>query len=86
MSIYLKVYSLFFVCLFALELNACLLAGCAVGLDYHRADALFAKRYISKSALLNWSASQPASFAVQWEGFNDPLLSELVTAVLLPSG
>ena len=67
---------------FALILSATLLAGCAVGPDYHRPDAPLAKSYMNESALLNRSASWPASFAVWWEGFNDPLLSKLVTDAL----
>ncbi|WEA07786.1 efflux transporter outer membrane subunit [Pantoea dispersa] len=59
-----------------------LLAGCAVGPDYHRPDAPLAKRYMGESALLSRSVSRPASFAVWWEGFNDPLLSKFVTDAL----
>ncbi|MCI1030494.1 efflux transporter outer membrane subunit [Pantoea dispersa] len=59
-----------------------LLAGCAVGPDYHRPDAPLAKRYMDESALLSRSVSRPTSFAVWWEGFNDPLLSQFVTDAL----
>ncbi|MEB5838481.1 efflux transporter outer membrane subunit [Pantoea dispersa] len=59
-----------------------LLAGCAVGPDYHRPDAPLAKRYMDESALLSRSVSRPTSFAVWWEGFNDPLLSQFVTEAL----
>lgn len=67
---------------FAVMLITSLLAGCAVGPDYHRPDAPLAKRYMGESALLSRSVSRPASFAVWWEGFNDPLLSKFVTDAL----
>lgn len=67
---------------FALVLTAGLLTGCAVGPDYHRPDAPLAERYMTESAVLKRSASQPASFSVWWEGFNDPLLSQFVTDAL----
>lgn len=57
-----------------------LLAGCAVGPDYHRPDMPLPDRY--QSAMQQRSATRPASFAVWWEGFNDPLLSRLVSDAL----
>lgn len=59
-----------------------LLASCAVGPDYYRPDAPLAKRYMDESALLSRSVSRPTSFAVWWEGFNDPLLSQFVMEAL----
>lgn len=73
---------MFFTRPFALMLITSLLAGCAVGPDYHRPDAPLAKRYMDESALLSRSVSRPTSFAVWWEGFNDPLLSKFVTDAL----
>lgn len=57
-----------------------LLAGCVVGPDYHRPDMPLPDRY--QSAMQQRSATRPASFAVWWEGFNDPLLSRLVSDAL----
>ncbi|MGC0840614.1 efflux transporter outer membrane subunit [Pantoea agglomerans] len=57
-----------------------LLAGCAVGPDYHRPDVPLPDRY--QSAMQQRSATRPANFAVWWEGFNDPLLSRLVSDAL----
>lgn len=66
----------------ALAVTAGLLAGCAVGPDYQRPDAPLAKRYQAQSAIQQRSASRSASFAVWWEGFDDPLLSQLVSDAL----
>ncbi|RRZ89341.1 efflux transporter outer membrane subunit [Erwinia sp. 198] len=67
---------------FALMISISSVAGCAVGPDYHRPDAPLAERYITNSVVLQRSAFRPASFTVWWEGFNDPLLSKLVTDAL----
>jgi NodT family efflux transporter outer membrane factor (OMF) lipoprotein len=64
----------------SLVVSSGLLAGCAVGPDYHRPDVPLPDRY--QSAMQQRSATRPASFAVWWEGFNDPLLSRLVSDAL----
>ncbi|WP_183130093.1 TolC family protein, partial [Serratia plymuthica] len=66
----------------ALVVSTGLLAGCAVGPDYHRPDAPLSDRYQAQSAVQHRSAARPASFAVWWEGFDDPLLSDLVSSAL----
>ncbi|QPS20001.1 efflux transporter outer membrane subunit [Serratia plymuthica] len=66
----------------ALIVSAGLLAGCAVGPDYQRPDAPLSDRYQAQSAVQQRSAARPASFAVWWEGFDDPLLSDLVSSAL----
>lgn len=63
----------------ALVVSSGLLAGCAVGPDYHRPDAPLPERYQAQSQR---SAPRPASFAVWWEGFDDPLLSQLLSDAL----
>lgn len=65
-----------------LAVTAGLLAGCAVGQDYHRPDAPLLKHYHSQPAVQQRSASRIASFDVWWEGFNDPMLSSLVSDAL----
>ncbi|OQR51139.1 hypothetical protein BI322_19825 [Klebsiella oxytoca] len=65
-----------------LAVTAGLLAGCAVGPDYHRPDAPLLKQYHSQPAVQQRSASRIASFDVWWEGFNDPMLSSLVSDAL----
>lgn len=65
-----------------LMVSAGLLAGCAVGPDYQRPDAPLAERYQAQSAVQQRTASRPASFAVWWDGFGDPLLSQFVTDAL----
>ncbi|MGC0793935.1 efflux transporter outer membrane subunit (plasmid) [Pantoea agglomerans pv. betae] len=64
----------------SLMVSSGLLAGCAVGPDYHRPDVPLPDRY--QSAMQQRSATRPANFAVWWEGFNDPLLSRLVSNAL----
>lgn len=64
----------------SLMVSSGLLAGCAVGPDYHRPDMPLPDRY--QSAMQQRSATRPTSFAVWWEGFNDPLLSRLVSDAL----
>jgi len=66
----------------ALIVSASLLAGCAVGPDYHRPDVPLSDRYQAQSAVQQRSAARPASFAVWWEGFDDPLLSQFVSSAL----
>lgn len=66
----------------ALVLSTGILVGCAVGPDYHRPEAPHAKRYMADPAVISRVGSRPASFAVWWEGFNDPLLSQLVEDAL----
>ncbi|WP_105635272.1 efflux transporter outer membrane subunit [Cronobacter dublinensis] len=63
-------------------LSTYLLPGCAVGPDYHKPDIPLKGRYMAESAVLLRNASQPASFAAWWEGFDDPLLSKLVKNAL----
>ena len=65
-----------------LAVTAGLLAGCAVGQDYHRPDAPLLKHYHSQPAVQQRSASRIASFDVWWEGFNNPMLSSLVSDAL----
>lgn len=66
----------------ALVVSAGLLAGCAVGPDYHRPDAPLAERYQAQSAVQQRSASRPATFTEWWDGFDDPLLSQFVADAL----
>jgi len=66
----------------ALAVSTGLLAGCTVGPDYHRPDAPLPERYQAQSAVQQRSASRPASNAVWWDGFGDPLLSQLIRDAL----
>lgn len=56
----------------ALVVSAGLLAGCAVGPDYHRPDAPLAERYQAQSAVQQRSASRPATFAEWWTASTIP--------------
>ncbi|MCA6940259.1 efflux transporter outer membrane subunit [Pectobacterium polaris] len=71
----------------SLVVTTSLMAGCAVGPDYHRPDAPLSARYQTQSAAERsvtkaGNATQAANVAVWWESFNDPLLSELVSSAL----
>ncbi|MDU4993497.1 MAG: efflux transporter outer membrane subunit [Klebsiella quasipneumoniae] len=66
----------------ALAVTASLLASCTVGPDYQRPDAPLAKRYQAQPAVQQKGTTRSASFAVWWEGFDDPLLSQLVSDAL----
>ncbi|MDE1187138.1 MAG: efflux transporter outer membrane subunit [Pantoea sp.] len=67
----------------ALIVGTCFLAGCTVGPDYHRPEVALAERYQAQPALLQRSASEPVSFAIWWESFGDPLLSQYVSDALV---
>lgn len=84
----------------ALVVSSVLLAGCAVGPDYHRPDAPLPERYQAQPAVQQRSASKSASFAVWWDALAQNLdLAQatarmtqaraglgVATAALLPSG
>ncbi|MEL4886944.1 efflux transporter outer membrane subunit [Pectobacterium betavasculorum] len=72
----------------ALVVTTSVMAGCAVGPDYHRPDAPLADRYQAQSAAQQSTAkqgntNQTANIAVWWESFSDPLLNELVSRALV---
>ncbi|MGI8465694.1 efflux transporter outer membrane subunit [Pectobacterium punjabense] len=82
----------------ALVVAASVMAGCAVGPDYHRPDVPLSDRYQTPSAvqqsvanqsisnqsiLKQGNATQVATFSVWWESFNDPLLNTLVSSALV---
>lgn len=66
----------------ALVVSTSLVAGCAVGPDYQRADAPLADSYLGQAAVEQRPDAKPANFALWWEGFGDPLLSSLVAKAL----
>ncbi|QJT79371.1 efflux transporter outer membrane subunit [Kosakonia sp. MUSA4] len=66
----------------ALVVSTCILAGCAVGPDYHRPAAPLAERYQAQPAQQQRNTSAPVSFPTWWKGFGDPLLSQLVSDAL----
>ncbi|PWW10657.1 efflux transporter outer membrane subunit [Mangrovibacter plantisponsor] len=66
----------------ALIVGTSLLAGCTVGPDYHRPEVPLAERYQAQPALQQGNTSEPASYAIWWESFGDPLLSRLVADAL----
>ena len=66
----------------AIVVSTSLVAGCAVGPDYQRADAPLADRYLGQAAVEQRPDAKPANFALWWEGFGDPLLSSLVAKAL----
>ncbi|MGS4818040.1 efflux transporter outer membrane subunit [Raoultella terrigena] len=67
---------------FVLAVTSGLLTSCAVGPDYHRPNTPLPEHYQAQSAVEQRSASRPASFNLWWDGFDDPLLSQLVSDAL----
>ncbi|MXV06377.1 MULTISPECIES: efflux transporter outer membrane subunit [unclassified Xanthomonas] len=59
-------------------LCASVLAGCAVGPDYHRPDAPVPARYLDKAATDRGDGAPAADLATWWQGFDDPLLTHFV--------
>lgn len=57
-------------------------AGCAVGPDYHRPDVPLPRHYMGQAAIERQHAAPRADLATWWEGFNDPLLTRLVSQAL----
>ncbi|MBT2297365.1 efflux transporter outer membrane subunit [Pseudomonas fluorescens] len=66
----------------ALILSASLMAGCAVGPDYHRPDTALSDRFLGQPSVQQRSATMPASLIAWWEGFDDPALTEFVAKAL----
>ncbi|MBC3346024.1 TolC family protein [Pseudomonas sp. SWRI196] len=66
----------------ALILSASLMAGCAVGPDYHRPDTALSDRFLGQLSVEQRPATLPASLVAWWEGFDDPALTEFVTKAL----
>jgi len=64
----------------ALLVSAGILAGCTVGPDYHRPDSPLPQQY--RTSIGSQQATRPANFALWWQGFDDPLLSRLVSEAL----
>ena len=59
-----------------------LMAGCTVGPDYQRPDTALAHRYLGQASVEQRSAATSASLAMWWEGFADPVLSDLIAKAL----
>jgi NodT family efflux transporter outer membrane factor (OMF) lipoprotein len=57
-------------------------AGCAVGPDYVRPDALFPERFRGQAAVEERQAASPADLDAWWTGFGDATLSGLVALAL----
>lgn len=66
----------------ALILSASLMAGCAVGPDYHRPDTALSDRFLGQPSVEQRPATMPASLVAWWEGFDDPALTEFVAKAL----
>lgn len=64
----------------ALLVSSGILAGCTVGPDYHRPDSPLPQQY--QTSIGSQQATRPANFALWWQGFDDPLLSRLVSEAL----
>ncbi|NUT79991.1 efflux transporter outer membrane subunit [Pseudomonas brassicacearum] len=66
----------------ALLVSFSLMTGCTVGPDYQRPDAALAHRYLGQASVEQRSAATSASLVAWWEGFADPVLSNLIAQAL----
>lgn len=66
----------------ALLVSFSLMTGCTVGPDYQRPDAALAHRYLGQASVEQRSAATSASLVAWWEGFADPVLSDLIAQAL----
>jgi NodT family efflux transporter outer membrane factor (OMF) lipoprotein len=66
----------------SLILAASLLGACTVGPDYRRPDLAAADTFMGTQSVAQRQAVSKADLATWWEGFNDPLLTTLVTQAL----
>lgn len=62
-------------------LSASVLAGCAVGPDYHRPQVALPGHYIGQPANRTHAAA-PVDITSWWDGFNDSLLAQFVSLAL----
>lgn len=67
---------------YALVISTSLLASCAVGPDYLRPQAPIKDRYLTQPGLETNTNVGSASNVLWWQGFDDPLLSDLVSRAL----
>lgn len=66
----------------AFLLSTSLMAGCAVGPDYHRPSAPLSSRYVGQPSVEQRSASAQADLVHWWEAFGDPTLTAFITKAL----
>lgn len=66
----------------ALLVSFSLMTGCTVGPDYQRPDAALAHRYLGQTSVEQRPAATSASLVAWWEGFADPVLSNLIAQAL----
>jgi len=63
-------------------LAALLLSACTVGPDYHRPELGTPAAFMGTQAVVQRPAVSKAELTIWWEGFNDPLLTKLVSRAL----
>jgi NodT family efflux transporter outer membrane factor (OMF) lipoprotein len=66
----------------ALVLVSGLLAGCAVGPDYHRPDIAMPAQFQGQPAVAARAVDDPVDLVSWWRGFNDPVMTDLVSQAL----
>lgn len=66
----------------SLLVSTLLMSGCAVGPDYHRPDVAMPAAFIGQLAVQNRMPAQTADIVQWWQGFNDPVLTQLETSAL----
>ncbi|WP_212802433.1 TolC family protein [Pseudomonas sp. St290] len=65
-----------------LLVSASLMAGCAVGPDYHRPDAALSHRFLGQSSVEQRPSATRTNLVAWWEGFGDPVLTEFIAKAL----
>lgn len=58
------------------------IAGCAVGPDFHRPNVALPSHYMEQAAIEQQHATTSADLTKWWEGFDDPLLAHFVSLAL----
>lgn len=66
----------------ALVLASGLLAGCAVGPDYHRPDMAMPAHFNGQPAIAARAAGEPVDLVSWWQGFHDPVMTDLIAQAL----
>lgn len=62
--------------------SSLLMSACAVGPDYHRPELAVPAAFIGQQAVEARSPAQTADIVQWWQGFNDPVLTQLETLAL----
>lgn len=59
-----------------------LLASCAVGTDYHKPEVNLREQFLGHASVAQRSTHETANLMSWWDGFDDPILTRLITIAL----